>query len=445
MRWVVIGGGIGGLSAALELRDRGHQVTILEKQARTGGKIGTVRENGWEVELGPAGVLDNAPATQALFARLKLEVIPSDDSARRRFLFLDGKLRQVPSSPPTLLTSRTLGIRDKWRIFREPWAKPRGKEDESIAEFCRRRFGSRLTERFVEPVVQGVFAGDIERLSLRACFPLLNQLEAEHGSVVRGLLSSERTRSPTGEKRRAPKLVTLRGGMAALTDALTVALGADVQTNIEVKSLSRIAGEWVIRTGANDLRTQGLILALPPFESAALLRTVDREIADAYGKIREASIAAVSLGYLRGEVAHPLNGFGFLIPKIEAERPLGAIWMTSAFPAAALAPADHTLLRFMIGGDRDPSAARLSDDALIEAAVSAAHITMNIDARPRFRHVVRYARGIPQYDVGHSERVALIEERGKSIHLFGVGAALRGVSVNDLIRDAGELSKKIGA
>jgi oxygen-dependent protoporphyrinogen oxidase len=448
MKIVVLGGGVGGMTCGLELRARGHEVTVLEREARPGGKVGTEQHGEWRIETGPVGVLDNAPDTKALIGQLGLEaeVVPASDAAKHRFMLLGGKLRALPDSPPKILTSGALKLSEKWRIFREPKAPPAPSGvDESMAEFARRRFGASLAERFVEPVASGVFAGDYARLSLRSAFPKIAELEREHGSLIRGLMAMEKARKAEGRPRELARLTSFKGGMGALPAALARALGDSLKPGVVADAITKWGQGWVVQTPGGPVECERLVLALPPDEAARLMQPIDAAMADAYAAIPVNSITAVSLGYPRARVTRPLDGFGFLVPRMEGQRLLGVLWMTSFFPEAAQAPRDHVLLRCLIGGTHDPGAAQLADEALVTSARDGLRATMGIDGEPEFTHVVRWKRGIAQYVVGHAGRVATIEERGLAIGISSTGAALHGVGVNDVIRDAKALAQRIPA
>jgi oxygen-dependent protoporphyrinogen oxidase len=446
MKYAVIGGGVAGLVAALELRERGQQVVVLEREAVAGGKVRTERVGDWLVEHGPVGVLDNAPPTLELFQQLGLTVRPSSDANRRRYLFLDGKLRDVPDSPPKLITSRALSLGDKWRILRETKAPPRTNgADETIRDFAVRRLGASIADRFVEPMVTGVFAGDFARLSLRSTFPRIADLEREHGSILRGFMAAERQRKAEGRPRTSARLTTLGEGMGALPTALVHKLGDDLKLGVDVGAIARFGEGWTLSTPGGDIEADRVILAVPPDEGARLTQGVDAAVAEAFGAIPQACMVAVALGYRRSDVPHKLDGFGFLAPRLTKLRVLGTIFLTSVFPDLGVAPADHVVLRCMIGGTSDPDAAALSDDALVQVARDGLRTAMGLAAEPVFRHVARWARAIPQYVVGHAGRVACIEERGERIGLYATGASLRGVGVIDVVREAKALVARLPA
>lgn len=448
MRYVVIGGGMAGLTTAFELRARDHQVTVLERDKVAGGKVRTDREGDWQMERGPVAVQDNAPATQELFKQLTLEdkIVVADDASKRRFLLLDGRLREVPESPPKLVLSGTLSLGEKWRLLREPKAPPPPEGvDETIHDFAARRLGESIAQRFVEPMVTGIFAGDYARLSLRSVFPRIAEIERDHGSLLRGLMAMEKQRKASGAPRVPTRLNTLAGGLAALPAALAQSLGDAVKTGVDVGAITRFGEGWTVSTDGGPLECDRVILAVPPDEGSRLLAPVDAAMAEAFDAIPQIGVAAVTLGYPRAAVKHALDGFGFLAPRLEKQRLLGTLFMTSIFPSLHQAPSGHVALRCMIGGAHDPEAAELPDAELITIARDGLRATVGAAGEPAYTHVARWKKAIPQYLVGHAGRVSTIEERGARMGLYATGSSLRGVGVNDVVREAKALVARLRA
>jgi oxygen-dependent protoporphyrinogen oxidase len=374
---------------------------------------------------------------------LSSQVVVSDDAARHRFVLHKGRLREVSPSPK-ILFSPLLPWSARWRLLREPKAPPPpAGVDETVAEFVRRRLGDEIAAGLAEPMVSGVFAGDYARLSLASAFPKVAELERDHGSLLRGMMALSRARKAEGRPRETARLTTLKGGMGALPAALARELGHRLRADTAVQALEKSGAGWTIRTPAGPLEADKLVLALPAYEAAELVKPLDTAMAEAYREIPVAPIVAVALGWNRGEVTHPLNGFGFLVPRREGVRLLGSIWMSSTFPGGRQAPEGHVLVRCMIGGACDPDAAGLSDDELVAIARDGLRRAIGLTIVPRFVHVQKWSRGIAQYEVGHARRAQLIEERGRALALEATGAALRGVGVNDVIRDAGAVAARI--
>lgn len=439
MRIAVIGGGVAGLTAALALRDRSHEVTVFEADEVAGGKVRTEKQGPWRVELGPAALAEEAPSTQALLRRLRLDsdVILSEEEARHRFVLRNGCLRELPASPPKLIWSRALSLSAKLRLLSELHVAARPPEgEETVADFARRRFGDEIAEGLVEPMVTGVFAGDYERLSMGAAFPKVAALEQQHGSILRALIAIERARRASGALRKRSHLLSLKCGLGSLPLALHRVLGSAVKLSAPVEDLRRAESHWRVRVGGETVVADRVLLALPASKAAPLLSRVDESMGNALSQISEVGIACVSLGYRRTDLAGVPVGFGFLIPKREGSRLLGAIFMSDIFPTSPQVPPGHALIRCMLGGARDPAALGLDDVALIGLACAELERTTGLHAQPQFSHVVRWQSAIAQYELGHADRLARLEARGRALGLGFAGAAFHGIGVNDVTADA---------
>jgi oxygen-dependent protoporphyrinogen oxidase len=452
-RIVIAGGGIAGLSTAWAIKQRAPDVDIvlLEGGPRAGGNIRTENLDGYVCESGPDGFLDNAPATMALVRELGLSsrLLPSNDQARRRYIFRNGRLSEVPTSPGAFLKTPLLSPRAKLRLLCEPFANARRDDDESIIDFATRRIGSEAAAVFVDAMVSGVYAGDAKALSLKACFPKMRQIEDDYGSLFRGLIATRRTRKRTDTPGApAGRLTSFTGGMSDLIDGLTRALGSVVHTSTAVTSIRRndtpslspnkSAGRrYVVTTSQGALDTDAVVLSGPAAESAAIVREHDAPLADVIAGIPTSPLAVVCLGYQEAAIRSGcrLDGFGFLVPRGEGIRILGALWETSIYQHRA--PAERVLIRVMIGGASDPEAVSLCDAELRRIVRTELTRTMNVSAVPEFVRVIRHTRGIPQYVRGHDARMqrinALLQPHPG---LFLAGNSYRGVSINACIADA---------
>jgi oxygen-dependent protoporphyrinogen oxidase len=386
-------------------------------------------------------------------------LLPSNDAARRRFIFRRGRLREVPASPNQFPGTSLLSLRGKLRLALEPAVPGRPAEDESIFEFAARRIGHEAAAVFVVAMVSGVFAGDPSALSLRACFPKMWELERDHGSLFRAMLATRRSRGKA-DAAGAPagRLTSFRGGMIELVDAVKRRLGGAVRTSAPVLHLQKASRPSVGGPGPVDARyivatTDGrpieadaVVLAGPASETAAILRALDPGAAALLEEIPTAPLAVVCLGYDADAVTcqRRLDGFGFLVPRGEAVRILGALWETSIY--AGRAPEGKVLLRVMIGGARDREAVGLDDESLIRIVRSDLAVAMGLTAPPELVHIVRHARGIPQYVQGHLARMQQLDrwlQRHRGLYL--AGSSYRGVSINACIAAAGPLAREITA
>ena len=447
-RVAVVGGGIAGLAVAHAVRRRDAEVTVLEASSRPGGNIRSERVDGYLCEWGPNGFLDSVPETLALARDLGLaeRVQRSDDRARRRFIFRDGRLHVLPGGPAAFLRSGLLSWRGKLRIAGEPFAASRPAGDETIHAFAARRIGREAAEVLVGSMVSGVFAGDARALSLRACFPTMWQMETDHGGLFRALLAKVRQRRVRrGDALGSPlgTLTSFRDGTEELVGAAATALGPSLRLGARVTGLRRAGSCWRVEAeGDGDLEADAVVLAGPPSESARLVGDVDDPLAAELAAIPSAGLAVVALGFDESRLAAPLDGFGFLVPRGEGPRILGVLWDSSIYPGRA--PSGRALLRVMIGGALDPLAVRLDDAELLAVVRRDLQATMGLSADPDFVRVFRHPLGIPQYVVGHLERLARIEERlARLPGLHVAGNGYRGVAINACVAGAGPIAERV--
>jgi oxygen-dependent protoporphyrinogen oxidase len=448
----IIGAGVAGLSVAHEIRKRAPHVglIVLEPRERTGGNVRTEICDGYTCEWGAVGFLDNAPATLQLVREVGLEprLLPSRDSARRRYIYRSGRLHEVPASPLAFLTSSLLSARAKARLLGEPFASGPGDDpDESIASFAARRIGAEAAAVMVDSMVSGIYAGDASALSLRACFPRMREMEQEHGSLFRALLAT-RKRRKKGDAIGAPagRLTSFYRGMTELVEGLTRSLGPIVRTSSPVVDLQPPAtsGGFRIATPDRRISADAVVLAGPAAGSADLLRGFGLDVSAALRAIPTAPLAVVCLGYDEAQLTAergPLDGFGFLVPRSEKIRTLGALWETSIFDGRG--PTGKALMRVMIGGAHDPHVLDSSDDELLAIVRDDLRQTMSLRIEPEMVRIFRHPRGIPQYTIGHLRRLARIDaELDRYPGLFVAGNSYRGVAINACIAEAGAIADK---
>jgi protoporphyrinogen/coproporphyrinogen III oxidase len=453
-RVLIAGGGIAGLSTAFELTRGGPgtiDVTVLERAARAGGNLHTERVDGYLCEWGPNGFLDNVPETPALVGELGIadRLLPADAGARRRFIYRNGHLHELPGGPVAFALSRLLSIAGRVRVLGELFAPPRPEADETIHAFAARRIGLEAADVLIDSMVSGIFAGNARELSLRACFPKMWEMEREHGSLVKAMLARRRERASSSAPMGAPggHLTSFTGGVEELIHALVQALGPRVKTNCPVRRVRRRSSAnpegWLVELeDGRSFEADAVVLAGSASSSATLVEGFDGTLAAVLREIPTAPLAVVCLGYETARLDHPLDGFGFLVPRGEGIASLGALWDSSIYPGRA--PQGRSLIRVMMGGAHDASAVMLDDEALIDRARADLETTMRLTIEPVFTRVFRHPAGIPQYTVGHLSRLATIEERiQRHPGLFLAGNSYRGVSINACIADAGPLANRV--
>ncbi|QRK09096.1 protoporphyrinogen oxidase [Archangium violaceum] len=448
MSVVIIGGGISGLALAHGLRARGTEVTLLEAGPKLGGNIQTLSRDGFIIEAGPNSFVDREPTLRQLAASLGIEgrIRTADPAAKRRYIYSRGKLREVPSSPPALLKSDVVPLGAKLRMMGELFTRRAPDGDESLADFGRRHVGRTATAVLVDAMQTGIYAGDVEALSVGAVFPKVVELEKQHRSLVLGMVRTQkaaRKALPPGEGAPKPSgaVSSFDGGLGVLVDALARSLGTAARTGVRVEGLRREGNGWRLAVEEHgqraELTADRVVLAVPAYVAAKLLRPLDETLAARVEGIAYAPVAVVHLGFAPGSLPPP-DGFGFLVPTLERRRVLGVIHASSTFPWRA--EGGRILLTCMVGGAKRPDLVELDDAALVTLAREELRELAGVTAEPSFTEVFHWKRGIPQYNVGHLERVAAIDEGVARLPgLYLTGNAYKGVGLTDCIRNANAL------
>ena len=448
------------MATALAIRDHAARrslpaprVVVLEPEDRPGGKIRTVKADGFTCEWGVNGFLNKEPLTLDLCQRLGLtdQLLPASGAFHNRYIYTRGKLRAVTMHPLKFLFSRILPLGAKFRLIRELWVRSQTPGDESVASFARRRIGEGGYRLLVDPMQTGIYAGDPEQMSVVSCFPRVVEVEREYGSLIRGMVKLARQRRRQGEPGTVPgagpsgHLTSFRGGMQTLVNGLAAELGDTVQTGRKVTALRpHEAGGFAVEVEARaPLRADAVVLACPAHAAARITAPCDARLSAGLGEIGYSPMCVVSLGLPRDRVAHPLGGFGFLVPRGEGVRMLGALWTSTLFPERA--PDGHVLIRVMVGGARDPDVLDLSDAELTDAVLREVQKTHGGSVgAPSFTRVFRHRHAIPQYRVGHQRLLAELSDRLARLEgLFLTGNAYRGIGVNDCARNAHEVADQV--
>ena len=444
---IIVGAGVSGLSAAYELQRRGLQVRVLEASDRPGGVILTERFDGWVVDGGPDSILVQKPAGVSLCRELGIaDRLVSTQKPRTAYVMRDGTLHPIvegsflgfPVGVVALARSSLFTLRGKLRMACEMLV-PRGSgQDESIATFVRRRFGEEAAEYLADPLLAGIHAGDADRLSMRALFPRLLEAERQAGSVIRSFRRLHVTPSEQGA------FVSLPGGVGELVEALTGALAPGmIALSARVTELRR-GDPYTVESTAGTFEARSVILGVPAYAAGRLLRSVDTTLAGLCDGIPYASTATVAFGYRRDQIGHPLRGSGFVVPRVERRPLLAATWVTSKWPGRA--PEGHALVRAFLGGGRDPHRLERTDEELTDTAREALEETLDITGEPVFSRIFRWTRQSPQYEVGHLDRVATIEQRMASVPgVFLAGSGFHAIGIPDCIADGRETAARAAA
>lgn len=444
IRVVIVGGGISGLALAYALsKNDGTEVVVLESAARPGGKIWSDTIEGYTCESGVNGFLDNKPKTLELASMLGLSPLRSSDLARKRFIFSGGRLNRLPESPGAFFKSSLMGIGGKLRITMEPFISKGTEPDETLASFARRRLGREAADKLIDPMASGVYAGDPEAMSLKSCFPVIHNIEQKYGSLIKGMISLMRERKKAVSAAPGGTLTSFRGGMQELPDAICATLGGNFRPNSKVLSIDRTAkGYHVHLKDGSTVEADIVVLCTPAHQSAEILKGLDKAAASAFSEIPYPPLSVVCTGYRKQKVTAAIDAFGLLIPHKEQRKVLGILYDSSVFENRA--PQGHVLIRSMVGGARNAALAELDDKKLLGATLGEIGSIVGIKADPDFVKIYRHPKAIPQYNVGHAERVARLEALAANHPgLYLSGNALRGVSVNDCVANAFNLAGKI--
>lgn len=437
-RIAVVGGGIAGLTAGYRLSDA-HDVVVFERESTAGGKIRSQKiEGGFLFEWGPSGFLASAEAVQSLIDELGLRDVltPASEAAKKRFIYWRGALHALPAKPPDALKMTILSPLGKLRALRELFvAKGTAAEDESVLAFVQRRFGREVAERLVAPALLGISGGDAATTSVAAIFPRLRELEAEHGSVIRGMMK--------GPRRSTGLMTFADGGMQTLTDRLAARLGDRFRGGTAVERIERDGAGWRVVHAGGETAVDGVIVATPADAAARLIDGVDATLAAHLREIPYAPMRAVGVAFRANDVPVPLDGFGFLAARNQGVRLLGAFFTSTIVPEHA--PAGTAYLRIFLGGATDPDIAALDAEAVKAIVLGDLRTILGITAPPIAHHEVLWPQAIPQYGLRHRAIVTAIEAREAQLPGFALaGNAYRGLGVGDNVRDARAVADRIG-
>jgi oxygen-dependent protoporphyrinogen oxidase len=443
---IVVGGGIAGLSAAYELQARGLSFVLLERTARPGGVIVSEEVDGYTIDGGPDSLLVQKPEAIALCREIGLgDRLITTKPPRLAFIQRAGRLHPLPAHSVLGIPTRIgpfvgTGLftwAGKLRMASELFVPARRDDsDESIGSFMRRRFGEEATTYLAEPLLAGIHAGDVDRLSIKALFPRLVETERTQGSLIAAF--SRAAPSPAAAD---GAFRSLPGGLSEMVRTLAARLPPEALRFSTPARRVLVAPPRVETAAGDSLSARAVIITAPAYVAADLLHDQDGDIARMCQDVRYASTATIALAFPRSAVKHPLNGSGFVVPRTERTGILAASWLSSKWPHRA--PDDRVLMRAFFGGARDEHALDQSDTRLEEVALSALRPLLGISGDPLLSRVYRFDRASPQHEVGHLARIEALDRRlAETPGLFMTGSGLRGVGIPDCVADARATAKK---
>lgn len=452
---IIIGGGISGLAAAHRLLEQQVHVTLLEASPRLGGAIHTEHRDGFLLERGPDSFISEKPQALSLAKQLGLEsrLVQTNEQFRRSFIVRNGRLRAVPEgfqllAPSRLwpfITSDIFSVAGKARMAADlllPRKHTNGANDESLASFVRRRLGTEALERMAQPMVGGIYTADPETLSLRATLPRFLDMEHQYRSLILAMLRQGRAQKIGTSGARYSLFLSFDRGMQVLVDTLAQQLKADVRLNTRAVSLKRNDSGWTIVTSdGGELKADAICVAVPAYIAAGLLNEAHERLAEKLRQIKYASTATINFAYRRAAITHPLNGFGFVVPFVEKRSLIACTFSSVKFLGRA--PEGHVLLRAFAGGALQPDIFALNESEMVARVEADLSELLGINEAPLFVEAAKWERSMPQYEVGHLDRVSEIENLGAELPgLRLAGNAYRGAGIPDCIR-SGEAAAEL--
>jgi len=449
---LVVGAGISGLATAFGLTRAGLAVEVVDPAPRAGGVIGSVRKDGALYETGPNSALDTTPKIGELLeaAGVKGEQLFASEISNTRFVVKGGKPVPLPMSPGAFLATPLFSFGAKARLALEPFiAKQPAGEEETIGHFVRRRLGVEFLDYAIEPFVAGIYAGDPDRLSVPAAFPKLFALEQRWGSLIKGQFLGARERRKRAETaKNTARSFSFRGGMQVVTDALAAQAGT-VTLGTAVTALDRLPdGTFVATLERGGVRltrhARAVVLATPAYAASALVASLAPAASGALAKIEYPAVSVVASCYRRADVAHDLGGFGMLCPRKEKRELLGTLFSSSMFEGRA--EAGQVLLTTFVGGRRNPDLAAADDETIFRAVRREHEALLGTRAAPLWNTIQRWPKAIPQYELGHLDRIAEVAKAEAAVPGLRFCANYRGgVSVGDCIANAAATAESLAA
>jgi protoporphyrinogen/coproporphyrinogen III oxidase len=444
----VVGGGITGLTAAFRLQRKNLPVTVYETGDRIGGMLQSVRRDGYLAEFGPNTILETSPQIAELVNDLGLAPrrLYSDPLANNRYLVRSGRLVKMPDSPLGFMKTPLFSRAAKLRLLLEPFvSRSDAAKEQSVAEFVERRLGTEFLDRAVDALVGGIYAGDPRKLSVREAFPKMFALEQKYGSLIKGQIFGARERKRRAEVAKPnAKKFSFDEGLHVLPKTLETKLRGRIRLRSPVTRLRSVGDDWMVTSADGSTATHSAIIYAGTALGLARINIEGRgriNIAT-FAEIHYPPVTSVVLGFRRKDIAHPLDGFGMLIPKGEGFRILGTIFSSSLFPNRA--PSDCVTLTSYLGGARAPKLAQLPAESVFEITCQDLRALLGVSGQPTFKHHVLFPRAIPQYELGYGRfKKSLTAIENSAAGIFFAGQYRDGVSVSDCIMSGHSAANRV--
>lgn len=432
MKIAIVGCGISGLATAFYIQQRhpNCSIALYESGEQAGGTMRTVDIDGFLFEAGGNGFLTNKTATLDLVNDCAAQhlLMRSNDAARKRYIY-NGQLHPLPMTPPAFLATPLLSPSAKLRVISEIFRRPKqDHQDESLAQFGKRRLGQAFTKTFLDPMAAGVFGSTADKLSVQAAFPAVVALERDHGGLFLGMIKKKKSQTGPGGV-----LTSFKGGVSRFIDHLVRQIKAPIHLNCPVEQIDKTPQGYRLRTPQGQDDYDQVIISAPSWAAAKMLKSLDAALADSLSQIPYTPISVVGFGWK--QAPHAFDGFGLLSTQAAQLEALGVLWDSSVFTDRA--PEGGASVRLMIGGQRQPQLAQRAQQQLIDMAKGVLKQTLGIDQAPDVQFVQQWAQGIPSYEVGHLDRVTHIEQQ-LTAHpgLWLSNNAYHGVAINDCVANA---------
>ncbi|MGZ0654425.1 protoporphyrinogen oxidase [Coraliomargarita sp. W4R72] len=408
----IIGSGITALARAWQLTQRGQDCVVLECSKQIGGAIQSHRQGAYLAEEGPNSIQVNSAEVDAFLRSvpgLEDRVVEASDEANKRFILRNGQAQAVPMGPLSAITTPLWTLAGKLRVLKEPFIQKIAPEiEESAADFVRRRLGDELYRYAINPLIGGIYAGDPEQLSLRYAFPKLYALEQNHGGMIRGAIAKMRAARHSDTPKVNKRIISFKDGLAELAQLLASALGPSLHTNVSIQSIQHTEDGWQIEWNGEIHSYDEVVLTTPAHALEKLpLAPAIKEALQALTAVDYPPVSVLSLAFKRADIAHPLDGFGVLVPECEGRKILGALFPSSIFEGRA--PADEVMLTIFVGGERQPELATTDTDALLTNVLPELKAILGVSGQPTFVHHKHWPRAIPQYKLGYGKLLAQMD------------------------------------